>query len=118
MTKRHGTRVARSGVLGTVLLLAATLGAACSSSPGATEQRVCGNGVVETGERCDGADVGGETCESLGFGAGTLVCAASCADFDRSRCGAPTTCGNGRIDAPDLFLGGLGLKRKGGVRRR
>jgi hypothetical protein len=25
---------------------------------------------------------------------------------------------DGRIDAPDLFLSGLGLKRKGGVRRR
>lgn len=25
---------------------------------------------------------------------------------------------DGRIDAPDLFLAGLGLKRKGGVRKR
>ncbi len=25
---------------------------------------------------------------------------------------------DGRIDAPDLFLAGLGLKRKGGVRRK
>ena len=25
---------------------------------------------------------------------------------------------DGRIDAPDLFLSGLGLRRKGGVRKR
>ena len=34
----------------------------------------CGNGTIDDGEECDGDDLGGETCESLGFGEGELVC--------------------------------------------
>lgn len=44
-------------------------------------------------EPCDGADLGGQTCESLGFGGGRLRCSSSCS-FDDSQCvpksGAPT----------------------------
>ncbi len=39
----------------------------------------CGNGVVDLGEQCDGANLAGETCERLGFTAGgTLACDADC----------------------------------------
>lgn len=38
---------------------------------------VCGNGIVETGEQCDGADLAGEDCESQGFDEGTLACGTS-----------------------------------------
>ena len=52
---------------------------------------VCGNGVKESGEACDGADLGGQTCIGLGFGGGTLSCAANCT-YDTSACtGAPPT---------------------------
>ena len=40
--------------------------------------RVCGNGVREIGETCDGNDLGGETCQSRGFDGGVLACDASC----------------------------------------
>lgn len=46
---------------------------------------VCGNGVIETGEDCDGTNLGGATCTSLGFSGGTLACSPSCT-YDTSAC--------------------------------
>lgn len=40
---------------------------------------VCGNGIAELGEPCDGADLRGRTCQTLGFSAGTLACSTVCA---------------------------------------
>ena len=59
----------------------------------------CGDGDVDAGEDCDGADLNGMDCTDLGMGfaGGTLSCAAGCG-FDTSRC---NRCGNGRIDAAD-----------------
>jgi hypothetical protein len=38
----------------------------------------CGNGVKEGIEECDGTDLAGATCASLGFTGGTLACTAGC----------------------------------------
>ncbi|MEM7158981.1 MAG: M23 family metallopeptidase [Myxococcota bacterium] len=38
----------------------------------------CGNGVVEAGEACDGGQLGGSSCGSLGYDEGVLGCTASC----------------------------------------
>lgn len=38
----------------------------------------CGNGKVDTGEDCDGTNLNGRSCSSLGFTGGVLACAASC----------------------------------------
>jgi hypothetical protein len=54
---------------------------------------VCGNSLAEVSgpgdficrEDCDGADLGGETCESLGFRSGSLSCTTACR-FDASKC--------------------------------
>jgi hypothetical protein len=46
----------------------------------------CGEGGVEVGEVCDGAELGGQGCDSLGLGAGTLACAADCQGFDAAGC--------------------------------
>ena len=46
---------------------------------------ICGNGVQQSGEDCDGADLGGGTCENQGFDSGTLLCTGSCS-FDTSGC--------------------------------
>jgi hypothetical protein len=46
---------------------------------------VCGNGIVEAGEQCDGADLNGKTCVSRGFVGGTLLCSAAC-EFNTSNC--------------------------------
>ncbi len=57
----------------------------------------CGNGIRETGEPCDGADLGGFTCESVGYASGTLSCQPSCL-FDYSQCVANPVCGNGILE--------------------
>jgi hypothetical protein len=48
---------------------------------------VCNNGIKEAGESCDGSNLGGQTCQSLGFGGGALSCTASCA-FNTYACTA------------------------------
>jgi len=46
----------------------------------------CGDGAIDVpGEQCDGSDLGGETCTSLGFAGGLLACDGSCA-FDTASC--------------------------------
>lgn len=52
---------------------------------GTTTPPVCGNGIVETGESCDGSNLNGQTCVSLGFAGGTLACSGTCS-FDTSGC--------------------------------
>lgn len=46
---------------------------------------ICGNDSVEGDEQCDGSDLGGQTCVSLGYYGGTLACKADCT-FDTSGC--------------------------------
>jgi hypothetical protein len=46
---------------------------------------VCGNGIRESGETCDGTDLGASSCVSLGFISGTLRCLATCA-WDTTSC--------------------------------
>lgn len=45
----------------------------------------CGNEIKEGTEQCDGPDVGGQTCATLGFDMGVLACAATC-QFDTAGC--------------------------------
>ncbi|RLC34129.1 MAG: hypothetical protein DRZ76_03235, partial [Candidatus Nealsonbacteria bacterium] len=54
----------------------------------------CGDSAINGEETCDGADLGGKTCESiLGAGySGTLACLPDCSDYDVSNCIAPPTC--------------------------
>ena len=51
----------------------------------------CGDGVVQAalGEQCDGTELSGESCASVGFGGGTLACNVAC-EFDTRGCAAPT----------------------------
>lgn len=46
----------------------------------------CADGVKDCGEDCDGEDLGGQSCETLGFAGGSLACSGTCA-FDVSGCG-------------------------------
>ena len=51
----------------------------------------CGDGAIDVpGEQCDGSDLGGETCTSLGFAGGLLACDGSCA-FVTSSCQTAAT---------------------------
>jgi len=70
---------------------------------------LCGNGQLDTAEQCDGSDLGGTTCESLGFSGGSLGCSTGC-EHDTSSCEVPVDCGNDIInpgeDCDGANLGG------------
>lgn len=55
----------------------------------------CGDGMVEGSEQCDGADLGGHTCATQGFTAGTVTCDSTC-HLVTTGC---TKCGNGVLEA-------------------
>ena len=58
------------------------LGPACED-----DTPVCGNGVRETGEQCDGADLNGMQCANNGW-TGTLACSPICT-FNWGTCNIP-----------------------------
>lgn len=66
---------------------------------------LCSNGVIEDeyGEVCDGSNMGGIDCTSLGYNGGMLACLSDCTGFDTSNCGAK--CGNGVIDEEEVCDG-------------
>lgn len=71
----------------------------------------CGDATRQAAfEQCDGADLGGASCGSLGLGDGTLGCTAACL-FDDSGCSVQAVCGDGQIQGAELCdgtdLGGL-----------
>jgi hypothetical protein len=60
------------------------------SGPGDVSTTLCGNGVIDGGEECDGALLGGATCQTLGFsGGGSLVCDPMTCTYDESMCRRP-----------------------------
>ncbi|MFH2008814.1 MAG: DUF4215 domain-containing protein [bacterium] len=61
---------------------------------------VCGNDLLESGEDCDGQQLQGVSCGSLGYAGGVLRCSAECR-LDPSACVAPTGCGDGAIDGSE-----------------
>ena len=66
----------------------------------------CGNNVAEGNEVCDGTDLRGEDCISLGFEGGTLACNASCDGFDTSGCeGEGPVCGNNVAEGNEVCDG-------------
>ena len=46
----------------------------------------CGDGVKNGGEVCDGSDLGGASCISLGFAGGTLSCNGACNGYVTTSC--------------------------------
>ena len=55
----------------------------------------CGNGLIDSGEACDGTNLNGKSCTTQGFSSGTLSCNSSC-QFNTSQCvlGADVACNN------------------------
>lgn len=66
----------------------------------------CGNGRIDEEERCDGADLGGWSCQELGFLEGALGCTGDC-QFDVGDCegGNGARCGDGRRDSGEACDG-------------
>ena len=68
---------------------------------------VCGDGVRDGMEACDGPDLGGATCTSLGFSGGALACDPTCR-YDTSGCVAAWDCTDGILNGgeTDIDCGG------------
>lgn len=60
----------------------------------ATAQTLCGDSVVQPPEQCDGVNLNGATCASLGYSGGTLSCASNCV-FVTDQCISPPGGGGG-----------------------
>lgn len=52
---------------------------------GCMMQAMCGDNTKDGVEQCDGADLGGQNCTSLGFDMGVLACSAMC-QFNTAGC--------------------------------
>lgn len=87
-----------------VLLACRDPRATTTDPPPAPEK--CGDGIIQTGEACDGSAAGDETCQSLGFDEGTLLCTPACA-YDTTLC--VRRCGNGQLDPGEACDGALGV---------
>ncbi len=59
---------------------------------------LCGNHQIDQGEECDGTDLAGKTCQSVGLEAGILACTADCT-LDLRGCPG---CGNGVAEQGEL----------------
>ncbi|MBN2724496.1 MAG: hypothetical protein JXR95_10535 [Deltaproteobacteria bacterium] len=66
-------------------------------SPDTNSNQNCGNGVIDTGETCDGTSLGDSSCMEQGFYGGDLKCTASC-KYDLSACELFGSCGDGVIN--------------------
>lgn len=60
-----------------------------SGSPSDEDEAACGNGVIDEGEECDGADLDGVTCMNLGFESGRLFCDPVICTFETDGCRRP-----------------------------
>ena len=67
-----------------------------SSSTGVADG--CGDGNIDPGEQCDGMNLQGFDCGSLGLGGGVLACDPMNCTFDVSGCVQANGCGDGNID--------------------
>ena len=87
-------------------LLAALAPTACDdpAEPKIVES-TCGDGLIQDahGEVCDGPDLGGFTCTSVGLREGLLRCAPTCDGFDTSGCGG--ACGDDLIQSGEVCDG-------------
>ncbi len=64
---------------------------------------LCGDGIIEGVEQCEGSDLNGNTCVSLGYARGNLSCNALCR-FDTFQC-VPPVCGNNIAETGEICDG-------------
>ncbi|MDJ0868167.1 MAG: hypothetical protein QNK03_18820 [Myxococcota bacterium] len=71
-----------------------------SCAYGWCEHVACGDGFIDGKEQCDGANLGGADCASIGDVSGTLACAPETCRYDTSGCVEPV-CGDGRAEGDE-----------------
>ncbi len=78
-----------------------------TSAPPTAPGPQCGNGAINAGEQCDGTNLSGQSCTTIGqgFTGGTLSCTAGC-QFNTALC--TPICGNGVIDGAETCDQGSG----------
>lgn len=65
-----------------------------STQRASTGASLCGNGVIDIGEECDGANLASQTCISRGFESGPLSCDPSCT-INTTQCVSASSGGGG-----------------------
>ena len=86
-----------------VLLLLATpsmAGMQVRRGPMYSGSAVCGNGVRDGSDQCDGSDLGTGTCVNQGYASGTLACTGSCI-YNFAGCVA-SVCGNDVLETGEV----------------
>ncbi len=94
-----------------MLLLGCGRSGYLNALPDAAVQPNCGNNAVDPGEACDGNNLDGQTCQALGYSAGSLACTSQCT-FDVSDCDSTApVCGNAILETGEQCdrgqLGGM-----------
>jgi hypothetical protein len=79
-------------------------GAADSSTSEPPPPAMCGNGVQEGDEKCDGEDLAGGDCLMQGFQGGELGCDADCDNYNTENCFF-FICGNDTIQGDEVCDG-------------
>jgi serine protease AprX len=82
---------------------------------GTSQPAVCGNGILEAGEGCDGSNLGGQTCQTFGFNSGSLTCNANCS-LNTSACVNLCTASGGSCTQNSQCCPGLTCKGKPGAK--
>jgi DNA-binding beta-propeller fold protein YncE len=65
---------------------------------------VCGNGILEPGETCEGTNLGGASCADVGCAGGSPTCTASCT-LSYAACSSCSVCGNGILEPGEACEG-------------
>ncbi len=71
-------------------------------TPPPDEWPVCWNNIVEAWETCDGTDLGGYSCISVGYNSWTLACGQDCQSTNAGWCYNVADCWNGSIETWEI----------------
>lgn len=72
-------------ITGVCIILASKANAASVSVEVTATVPGCGDSIISQSEQCDGAELGGSSCASIGFSAGVLSCSSACT-FNTQMC--------------------------------
>src|SRR3989344_1692194 len=76
----------------------------CIGQPSICTSQICGNGIIEGNEECEGGNLNGETCQSLGLVSGAISCSFLCL-YDISGCSVQPTCDNNLKEGTEICDG-------------